>query len=111
MMVAWLAAVLGSGGEIASPTAAQAQEGGSDAAGFWSLGAPLPTPRQEVAVAALGGFVYVLGGIDAERRSVATVERYDPVRNIWELLAPLPAPRPHAAAAAAGGVRSARGGV
>ncbi|MBI3090484.1 MAG: hypothetical protein HYY96_07425 [Candidatus Tectomicrobia bacterium] len=111
LLVAWLAAVLGSGGEIASPTAAQAQEGGSAAeAGFWSLGAPLPTPRQEVAVAALGGFVYVLGGIDAERRSVATVERYDPVRNIWELLAPLPAPRHHAAAAAVDGVLYVAGG-
>jgi N-acetylneuraminic acid mutarotase len=73
------------------------------APGTWTVLAPLPTARQEVAVAALDGRVYVIGGFGPGAEPVATVEAYDPAANRWERRAPLPAPTHHAAAAVVGG--------
>lgn len=73
------------------------------APGTWTILAPMPTPRQEVAVAALDGRVFVIGGLGPGAEPVATVEAYDPATNRWEPRAPLPAPTHHAAAAVAEG--------
>jgi N-acetylneuraminic acid mutarotase len=73
------------------------------APGTWAVLAPLPTPRQEVAVAALDGRVIVIGGFGPAMEPVATVEAYDPGANAWTALAPLPTPLHHAAAAVAAG--------
>src|SRR3990170_4837290 len=52
--------------------------------GSWTARAPMPTARQEVAVAALDGRVVVIGGFGASRSPVATVEAYDPAADRWE---------------------------
>lgn len=70
--------------------------------GTWTALAPMPTPRQEVAVAALGGRIFVLGGFGPTAEPMATVEVYDPSTNTWEPRAPLPVPTHHAAAAVVG---------
>jgi N-acetylneuraminic acid mutarotase len=79
------------------------------ATGSWSSAAPLAAARQEVAVAELGGKVYVIGGL-AGIQTLASVEVYDPVQNAWSSAAPLPAARHHAAAAVAGGTLYVIGG-
>src|SRR2546423_14451093 len=56
---------------------------------LWLSLAPLQTPRQEVAVAAAGGRVYVFGGISGDE-VLDSVEEYDPVANRWRFVAPLP---------------------
>jgi N-acetylneuraminic acid mutarotase len=55
-------------------TAAAAQ-----APGGWTNGAPMPSSRTEVAVAELGGKIYVVGGFGGER----AVEIYDPAADRW----------------------------
>lgn len=72
------------------------------APGRWTNLAPLSSPRQEVAVAALDGQVYVMGGFGATAEPVATVEAYDPAHNVWSRRAELPVPLHHAAAVVAG---------
>src|SRR3989442_6038070 len=71
--------------------------------GSGGMHAPMVTARQEVAVAALDGRVYVIGGFGPRMSPVATVEAYDPATNEWESRAPLPEPTHHAAAAVADG--------
>ncbi|MBI4629017.1 MAG: galactose oxidase [Candidatus Rokubacteria bacterium] len=78
--------------------------------GSWTARAPMPTARQEVAVAALDGRVVVIGGFGASRSPVATVEAYDPATDRWETRAPLPVPLHHAAAAVVGGRLFVAGG-
>jgi N-acetylneuraminic acid mutarotase len=67
--------------------------------GKWVPLAPMPTARQEVAVAELNGRVFVIGGFGPDNEAVATVEVYDPASDRWETRIPLPAPTHHAAAA------------
>jgi len=67
----------------------------------WLTLAPLQIPRQEVAVAAAAGRIYVFGGI-SDGDVLDSVEEYDPVANRWRFVAPLPEPLHHAAAAAVG---------
>lgn len=58
----------------------------------WSLGAPIPTPRQMLAAASDGKLVYAVGG--ANRNSdLTTVEGYDPAAKIWTSLPDLSHPR------------------
>jgi N-acetylneuraminic acid mutarotase len=67
--------------------------------GKWVPLAPMPTARQEVAVAEVNGRVFVIGGFGAGSEAVPTVEVYDPATDRWDTRAPLPAPTYHAAAA------------
>jgi N-acetylneuraminic acid mutarotase len=76
--------------------------GGAGPRGWQSL-APLPSPRQECAVVALNGEVYVIGGFDEVATMVADVAVYTPATDSWRSVAPLPAPRHHANAAALDG--------
>ncbi len=69
------------------------------ASGTWTTLAPMPTPRQEVAVAALDGAVWVIGGFGPRAEPVGTVEVYDPATNRWRARPPLPVALHHAAAA------------
>jgi len=73
------------------------------AAGTWTVLAPLPQPRQEIAVAVLDGRLYVIGGFGESGEPVATVDVYDPTTNEWQARAPLPVATHHTAAAVAGG--------
>lgn len=88
-----------------APTAGGAQPvAPTGTAGEWSLRAPLPEgPRQEVAVAALAGEVYVLGGFDNFGTVQPDVTAYDPASDSWRAVAPLPFALHHANVAAAGG--------
>src|SRR5919198_1907872 len=78
--------------------------------GTWTALAPMPTARQEVAAAALDGWVVVIGGFGPNAEPVATVEVYDPATDRWEARAPLPAPTHHLAAAVVGGRLFVAGG-
>jgi N-acetylneuraminic acid mutarotase len=69
------------------------------APGTWTVHAPLPTARQEVAVATLGERVFVIGGLGELGAPVGTVEAYRPASDTWETLTPLPAAVHHPAAA------------
>src|SRR5207245_1992495 len=71
--------------------------------GKWVPLAPMPTARQEVAVAELNGRVFVIGGFGSGGEAVPTVEVYDPASDRWETRSPLPAATHHAAAAGVGG--------
>jgi N-acetylneuraminic acid mutarotase len=72
------------------------------APGRWAQLTPMPTARQEVAAAAHGGRVWVIGGFGPGAEPVATVEMFDPTQNIWETRASLPEPLHHATAAVVG---------
>jgi N-acetylneuraminic acid mutarotase len=61
----------------------------------------LPTVRQEHAVVALGGEVYVIGGFAPG--PTATVDAYDPATDQWRSVADLPEALQHANAAAVNG--------
>ncbi len=70
---------------------------------MWTARKAMPGPRQETAVVALNGKIYVIGGFDASQTVVATVEIYDPATNLWSTGPSLPKPVHHANAAVAGG--------
>jgi N-acetylneuraminic acid mutarotase len=76
-----------------------AQDNQLDNNAFWSTGAPLPTPRSEIAGAALNGKIYIIGGFDETGQSTTTIEVYDPIADKWTEAAPLPQPLDHTAAA------------
>lgn len=85
--------------------------------GHWMTGAPAPTARTEVAVAALDGLIYVVGGFERSsswsirQSSVSTkVEAYDPVTNRWSAKPDLPVGLHHAGAAALDGALYVAGG-
>jgi hypothetical protein len=80
---------------------AYAQEGSSQSvtSSPWTTGAPIPTPRSEIAGTALNGKVYIIGGFDETGRSTTTVEVYDPIADKWTTASPLPQPLDHTAAA------------
>lgn len=73
------------------------------ASGSWTTKAPLPTARQEVAVAALGDRIFVIGGFGPGAEATATVEAYDVAADRWHTHASLPYLTHHAAAAVVGG--------
>jgi N-acetylneuraminic acid mutarotase len=58
----------------------------------WRKLAPMPTARGDLAAAAVGGRVYVIGGLDAVGHPMATVEIYRVASNTWTSGTPLPAP-------------------
>ena len=83
---------------------ANAQPAPTLASGRWETRATIASgPRQETAVVALGGEVYVLGGFDGSGRVVATVEAYDPRADRWRSVADLPLAMHHANAAVVDG--------
>lgn len=71
--------------------------------GSWTAIEAMPAARQETAVIALGGEIYVLGGFNGSLQVVDTVEAYDPVADSWRAIADLPVTMHHANAAVAGG--------
>ncbi|HKR72701.1 MAG TPA: kelch repeat-containing protein, partial [Candidatus Nitrosocosmicus sp.] len=73
------------------------------AAQHWITGAPIPTPRSEIAGAVLNDKIYIVGGFDDSGRSTPTVEMYDPVTDKWTQSSPLPQPLDHTAAASYNG--------
>jgi N-acetylneuraminic acid mutarotase len=49
----------------------------STAESFWNNGAPMPTPRTEIAAALLGDNIYIIGGFDKSGRITDIVEVYN----------------------------------
>jgi hypothetical protein len=84
---------------VANPAAPQAP-------GRWTSAAAMPEERTEVAVAKLGGRVYVVGGFGG---SGALLE-YDPRNDRWQKRARLPAALHHTGAVAVGGMLYVVGG-
>ena len=58
---------------------------------------------QEIAVVALNGSIYVIGGFDAQARVLNRVSRFDPTTDAWTAVADLPARMHHANAAVVDG--------
>ncbi len=82
----------------------------ADSAGTWTTGKPMPMARTEVAVAALDGKLYVIGGSTADVDALTSVEEYDPKANEWRERAPLPEGLNHMAATVLDGKIYAVGG-
>jgi hypothetical protein len=57
----------------------------ADDRGSWRIGASLPVPVSEMAVAELDGKVYVLGGYTGETSSSAFNQLYDPATNAYSV--------------------------
>jgi serine/threonine-protein kinase PknK len=76
----------------------------------WSLGAPIPTPRQMLDAASDGKLAYAVGGSNGNS-DLATVEAYDPVAKTWTSLAALPQARSDLGVAITDGRLVAVGGV
>jgi serine/threonine-protein kinase PknK len=58
----------------------------------WTLGAPIPTPRQLLAGASDGKLMYTVGGTSGDS-DLTMVEAYDPAAKTWTSLPPLPTAR------------------
>ena len=91
---------------VAFPASAQAPKG----PGVWTRKPAMLMTRSEVAVAALDGKIYVVGGSVPGRLALAVTEQYDPVRESWLERAPLPRALSHVGLVAAGGLLYAIGG-
>ncbi len=77
----------------------------------WSTRAPMPTPRCHLAVVALDGLIYAIGGTNTNGSiKFATVEVYDPSTDIWTRAAAMPTGRQDLAAVALNGIVYAIGG-
>ena len=69
----------------------------------WSMGAAMPLPRSEHAVAEVNGKIWVLGGYPPGRLPSNLVQIYDPATSRWSLGPQLPQPIHHTHVAAVGG--------
>ncbi len=76
----------------------------------WTLGAPIPTPRQMLAAASDAKLMYVVGGSNGNA-DLKTVEAYDPAANTWMSLPDLPQARSDLGVAIADGRLVAVGGL
>ncbi|MGE0481796.1 MAG: Kelch repeat-containing protein [Phycisphaerae bacterium] len=56
----------------------------------WRRLADLPTPRHALAVVALAGRIYAIGGYGAAERTATTLESYDPTTDHWRREPDLP---------------------
>ena len=79
--------LLGGGALLATATFAEGT-------GRWTVGTPMPSARTEVAVAEVGGKIYVVGGFRGERE----LEVYDPAADRWSRDAAIPRALHHAGA-------------
>lgn len=69
-----------------------------EATNSWATKAAMPTARSAMAIGAIDGKLYVVGGnngVPFTPTIYATLERYDPVANAWTTMAPMPTARSH----------------
>ena len=76
----------------------------------WGKRAPLLQPNSEMAVAELGGRIYVIGGYPSDRVSVNVVQVYDIKSDSWRLTTPYPTTINHASAVGINGMLYVIGG-
>eukprot|EP00058_Branchiostoma_floridae_P027809 XP_002613300.1 hypothetical protein BRAFLDRAFT_113785 [Branchiostoma floridae] len=50
----------------------------------WTEGVPLPQPRLGHAIAVLDDYIYVMGGVDSEKKQTSTVYRFSPGDSQWQ---------------------------
>jgi N-acetylneuraminic acid mutarotase len=98
-------------GGLSGPTPSAAVEAYDTVSNRWRSVAPLPIPLHHVAVAAVGGVLYSIGGLAPDFSGVANVFAYDPAADAWTARAPLSAPRGAAAAAVFDGRIYVAGGL
>ena len=82
----------------------------------WAAKAAMPTARYDLAVAAVNGKLYAIGGTTINASATmealhANVEEFDPATNTWITKAPLPAVRGNYAAVAMNGKIYVMGGL
>jgi hypothetical protein len=82
---------------------------GQTAPGTWTMKAPLPAVRAEVAAVALGGKLHAIGGA-VNGTAGPYHDQYEPASDTWRARAPLPEGRDHVGVATAGGKIYAFGG-
>ncbi len=79
----------------------------------WSTKASMPTPRTNLAVGAVNGVLYAVGGyggINGGSNTLGTVEAYDPSTNSWATKASMPTARSGLSVGVVNGVLYAVGG-
>ena len=76
----------------------------------WDARAPMPLPRTEVAAAAVGNEIVVVGGFTIDGGASPRADAYSPVRDTWRRLPDLPVGRHHAMAVGVGGKAYVLGG-
>ena len=76
----------------------------------WRPIAPLSRPRYLACSAVFEGEMYVLGGFDADRHYLATVEAFNPETGAWRSLPPMSTPRTGAVCGVVGGSLIVAGG-
>ncbi len=77
----------------------------------WMTKTPMPTPRCHLAVIALDGLIYALGGTNTNGSiEYSTVEVYNPSNDTWTTATPMPTARQDLGALALNGVLYAVGG-
>ena len=90
-------------GVVGSMTAPALQAQSAGPQGSWSAKAALPVKLSEVAVASVGGKIYVLGGSTPDVVDLPLNQEYDPATDRWRERAPLPRGLTHAGAAGLNG--------
>src|SRR5829696_6626139 len=88
------------------PSAQQTEKQIQQQESTWiTTGEKLNIPRSEITAAVLNGKIYVIGGLNAVGKNIASVEVYELGTGKWSntTIAPLPEQRDHAAAAAYNG--------
>jgi N-acetylneuraminic acid mutarotase len=88
---------------LTQPTGVQPSTPPPAPSGTWSTLAPMLQPRSEMAVAEVGGKVYVIGGYPPGRIPSNVVQVYDLASDSWTLGPPTPVPLHHSHAVAVGG--------
>ena len=59
----------------------------------WTDVAPIPTPREHLAAASDGKYLYAVGGRElSSAENTGALERYDPARDTWTTLPEMPTP-------------------
>ncbi|MCE3287432.1 MAG: Kelch repeat-containing protein [Gaiellaceae bacterium] len=76
----------------------------------WDARAPMPLPRTEVAAAAVGNEIVVVGGFTIDGEASQRADAYSPARDTWRRLPDLPSGRHHAMAVGVGGKAYVLGG-
>src|SRR6185312_7119246 len=92
------------GGENGAPNGSQ------PGLGTWDARASLPTARQEMPSALIGGRIYTPGGYDRQGATIAVLEIYDVAADRWTGGPAMPEGRNHPGVSAVGGVMLVTGG-
>jgi glucose/arabinose dehydrogenase/N-acetylneuraminic acid mutarotase len=71
--------------------------------GAWTMLPSMSTPRGGATAQAIGGKIYVAGGLGADGASLASGEVYDPATNSWSAIAPMATRRDNPGSASLGG--------